>query len=97
MLGLAGLVAVAGLVRWYGTVVVGQYSLHHAQAPMVDLNQAGFGELLTIPGLGEALADRILVERSRHGPFRDASDLAQRVEGIGEKKVADLLGHAIIR
>jgi|GEM_PF-852992 len=48
----------------------------------VDVNRAGKEELVTLPGIGPALADRILDHRRREGPFRTSEDLLQ-VPGIG--------------
>src|SRR5262245_45546818 len=50
----------------------------------MDLNQAGAAELASIPGLGETLAERIVLHRKSHGDFRSVDDLRQ-VKGIGEK------------
>jgi len=48
----------------------------------LDLNEASFKELLRVPGLGPVLAQRILLYRERHGPFRSLDGLL-KVEGIG--------------
>ncbi len=45
---------------------------------------------MLLPGVGEVLADRIIDERSKNGPFSSPEDLT-RVDGIGEKKLADML------
>ena len=50
----------------------------------VDPSSATFEELLLLPGVGPALARRILADRERHGPYRSAGDLL-RVRGIGPK------------
>jgi competence protein ComEA len=50
----------------------------------VDINQADWPELALLPGVGQVLARRIVVERNEHGPYRDLSDL-RRVRGIGPK------------
>ncbi len=51
----------------------------------VPVNRAD-AELLTIvPGIGPALAERIVAERERSGFFHAAEDLI-RVRGIGEKR-----------
>lgn len=56
-----------------------------AQAP-VDLNNAGAAALQTLPGIGEAMARRIIEAR----PFADLEDL-KRVKGIGERTFDKLL------
>lgn len=50
-------------------------------APRVDVNRAGEAELQTLPGVGPALARRI-VEARAEAPFRSPEDLG-RVRGIG--------------
>ena len=48
----------------------------------IDPNTAERTVLITLPGIGPALADRILADRSINGPYRSAEDLL-RVRGIG--------------
>lgn len=52
--------------------------------PLVNLNTASKTRLMTIPGIGEATADRILQYRS-HTPFSRPDDL-MNIKGIGEKR-----------
>lgn len=49
----------------------------------IDLNAATHWELTTLPGVGEALADRIIAYRSEHGGFDTVEELME-VRGIGE-------------
>ena len=51
----------------------------------VNLNTALKEELATLPGIGDALADRIIAYRDANGPFQTIEELMQ-VSGIGEKK-----------
>ncbi len=51
----------------------------------IDLNSATHAQLVTLPGIGPALARRIIESRQRLGPFASVSDL-QRVSGIGPAK-----------
>ncbi len=51
---------------------------------LVDINRADWPEIIQLPGLGETLAQRILVERQANGPFRAVEELV-RVDGIGNK------------
>jgi competence protein ComEA len=55
----------------------------------VNLNTAGPVELETLPGVGPALARRIIDYRERNGPFGSVSELRQ-VSGIGEVRYAEL-------
>jgi len=55
----------------------------------IDVNQAGTEELRTLPGIGPALAQRIIDSRAGDGPFASVEDLL-RVRGIGPKTLARL-------
>jgi competence protein ComEA len=55
----------------------------------LDLNRAGVGDLLLLPGVGPKLAARILEERDRREGFASVEQLAQ-VKGVGPKKLAQL-------
>ena len=57
--------------------------------PPLDLNTAPAEELAKLPGIGEALAERIVSYREEHGPFEAVEDL-MNVSGIGEKKLEGL-------
>lgn len=56
---------------------------------VVDINRATADELATLPGIGPALARRIVEWRGAHGPFATVDDLEQ-VPGIGPATVARL-------
>ena len=51
---------------------------------LVDINSADWPEIIQLPGLGEKLAQRILLDRKENGPFLQIEDL-ERVSGIGPK------------
>ena len=51
----------------------------------IDINTATEKELTTVPGIGHVMAARIIAAR----PFRSADDL-KKVNGIGDKKYADI-------
>lgn len=55
----------------------------------VDLNAASAAELDALPGIGPALAERIVAWRAGHGRFRGVEELEQ-VPGIGPAAVARL-------
>ncbi len=46
-------------------------------------------ELVTVPGIGKALAQRIVEFREKNGPFAKIDDLI-KVRGIGEKSLQRL-------
>ena len=60
-------------------------------AEPVNINAADRETLCTLPGIGPALADRILDYRRENGPFRQLPDL-MKVRGIGSKTYEGLLG-----
>lgn len=49
---------------------------------LVRINSATADEIATLPGIGPALAERIITYREANGPFLSAEEL-DRVEGIG--------------
>ena len=51
----------------------------------VNINQATKSELETLPGIGEAMANRIIEYREQNGKFQKIDDL-KNVKGIGEAK-----------
>lgn len=55
----------------------------------LDLNRAGVGDLLLLPGVGPKLAARILEERDKRAGFVSVEQLAE-VKGVGPKKLAQL-------
>ncbi len=60
-----------------------------APAALVDPNTASAADLQKLPGIGSALAARIVALREKSGPFRTAEDLL-KVNGIGPAKLAKL-------
>lgn len=58
----------------------------------VDLNEASIGELDSLPGIGKALAERIIAQR----PYRTVDDL-RKVKGIGDKTLEKLRPHVVVR
>ena len=62
------------------------------EAALVNINTASRQQLMTLPGIGETLADRILAYRRQHGPFRNPEELLN-VEGIGKTKLQNILDY----
>ena len=56
---------------------------------LVNINTASAAELQTLSGIGPSMAQSIIDERSKNGPFASVDDL-MRVSGIGEKKLAKI-------
>jgi competence protein ComEA len=63
------------------------------RAGALNLNTADAETLQVLPGIGPALAERIVAYRWEHGPFQTVEDLL-RVPGIGPKRW-ERIRHAI--
>jgi competence protein ComEA len=55
----------------------------------INLNTATKTDLMTLPGIGETTAERILLHREERGKFKTPADL-KNVKGIGDKKFEKL-------
>jgi competence protein ComEA len=62
---------------------------------LIDLNTATAAELELLPGIGPALAARIVDDRRVNGPFASVDELG-RVTGIGAKKLGALRGRVTV-
>ena len=56
---------------------------------LININNADSKQLCTLPGIGPALAERIIAYRETKGQFSDVSEI-KKVTGIGDKKFQDL-------
>lgn len=82
------------------TLAAGRASPARSRAPaapprgapaVVDLNRATVADLEALPGVGPAIASRIIDWRERRGAFRTVDDL-QQVPGIGPATLARIRG-----
>jgi hypothetical protein len=70
------------------TVVKSEHRLLTSQlhaAPLVHVNWGTEAEIAALPGVGPQIAKRVVAERLAGGMFKGPKDLAERVDGIGEK------------
>lgn len=58
-------------------------------AGLININTASAAELQTLSGIGPSMAQSIIDDRTKNGPFASVDDL-MRVSGIGEKKLAKI-------
>ena len=59
----------------------------------VNINTANKEELSALPGIGPAIAERIIEYRDKNGPFKNTEEIT-KIKGIGEKtfqKIKDLI------
>ncbi len=67
-----------------------------AEAERIDVNRAGPVDLETLPGIGPALAERIILDREAAGPYAHADELL-RVRGIGPATLDRIRGRIRVR
>jgi competence protein ComEA len=63
---------------------------------VIDLNTATKDQLMSLPGIGETMAERIMLHRQEQGRFRRIDEL-RKVKGIGEKKFEKLKPHIEVK
>lgn len=65
------------------------FPTHAAPDAPINLNTATAEQLTDVPGIGTALASRIVEFRDQNGPFERVDDLL-KVRGIGERSLEKL-------
>ena len=63
---------------------------------LVNINTASMEQLMTLDGIGESYAERIIEFREKNGPFQSPEDLL-KVKGIGEKTLELNKGRILIK
>jgi competence ComEA-like helix-hairpin-helix protein len=86
-----------GPERWVRPIAVADVAVVvplFVEAKKIDINTASAAELIELPGIGPALAARIVAYRTEHGLFRTVDDLTA-VKGIGPTTVEGLRESAV--
>ena len=63
---------------------------------LININLAGQAQLEELPGIGPALAQRIIDYRSQNGPFAAVEDI-MNVSGIGEKRFEQIKSQICVK
>ena len=79
----------SGLMVAASPVVVAAGPDAKQEVAPVDVNTASVEQLMSVPGIGQVVAQRIVEFREKNGPYKSVDDLL-KVQGIGEKSLAKL-------
>ena len=64
---------------------VSSYTTQSSDSKIININTATVDELATLPGIGKAIAERIVAYRMQNGKFENIEDI-KNVTGIGDSK-----------
>lgn len=67
-----------------------------ASGSLLDINTAAAAQLEHLPGIGPAIAQRIVDDRTRHGRYTSIDEL-DRVQGIGKKTIEKLRPYVTVK
>lgn len=90
----SGFLCSAGLAHDPGLAAGDDPAPRAALAPL-NLNDASIEQLDALPGIGPAMAERIVAYRDEHGPFKQVEQL-DAVKGIGLRTLEKLRPHLIL-
>ena len=62
----------------------------------ININTDNINELMSLPGVGESLAQKIINYKSENGKFKSIEDL-KNVSGIGEKKFENIKQYITVK
>ena len=62
----------------------------------VNINTASAEELCLIPGIGDAIAQKIIEWREENGSFTSIEELVDAIDGIGENNIEDMRRYLVL-
>jgi competence protein ComEA len=77
-------------------IIVSGGSSKSSEKLMVNINTASAEELQKLPGIGEAIATRIVNYRKENGKFGSIEDI-KNVSGIGDSKFENIKGYICVK
>ncbi len=92
---LTGILTLTALYRPPRTAPANQNLTDIRSQMKVQINRASAADLQVIPGIGPALAHRIITNRQAQGDFQALADL-DRVSGIGERTIEKIAPYLVL-